>query len=139
MELSWSVLADGANLSAQGTLNVLGRFSKLWVNQLPARHPSMTLVLEFDSDPLTDVDVDRHLRIALVDPDGRELKTIDADMRVGQPTQPGPILSLFIVEVRDVEVRMTGLHEFRTLIDGVEQPVHTKFTVAMLPQQGTEQ
>ena len=134
VDVTFSLLADGANISQMGTLNVLGRFGRLYVGRLPARHPSMTLVLEFSADPLTEAGRQKHIHVALVEPDGREVKTVDADAVLAQPTAPGPMVTMMLLEFRDVEVRTYGAHEFVTKIDG-EVKVSTRFDVVQLPAQ----
>lgn len=46
MEKTIGVLADYVSMSTEGKLHVLGVFSKIVAPQVPALHPSMTIVLQ---------------------------------------------------------------------------------------------
>ena len=49
MELSLALLADGANLSREGKLNLFGIFDTIFARTFPTTHPQMQLVLRFEA------------------------------------------------------------------------------------------
>ena len=49
MDVTLALLADAANVSQDGKLNILGIFNGLGAAAFPATHPSMHLVLRFEA------------------------------------------------------------------------------------------
>src|SRR2546428_13107591 len=49
MEVKLAVLADGANVSREGKLNLLGIFDTLFARSFPTTHPQMQLVIRFEA------------------------------------------------------------------------------------------
>src|SRR2546425_1009880 len=49
MEIPIAVLADSANVSQEGTLNILGIFSAIRSRTFPAHHPHCVLVLQLQA------------------------------------------------------------------------------------------
>jgi hypothetical protein len=50
MKIIFSVLADSANITREGKLNILGIFDSIQVQQFPVTHPQMQLVMRFEAD-----------------------------------------------------------------------------------------
>ncbi len=50
MDVPLALIADAANISEEGKLNVLGVFNRITARELPATHPQLTLVLKFVAD-----------------------------------------------------------------------------------------
>ncbi|MDP9271652.1 MAG: hypothetical protein M3P14_11900, partial [Chloroflexota bacterium] len=46
MEIPIAILADAANVSQEGTLNILGVFSVIRAGRFPAWHPRCVLVIQ---------------------------------------------------------------------------------------------
>jgi len=51
MEVKLALLADGANVSREGKLNLLGIFDTLFARSFPTTHPQMQLVIRFERRP----------------------------------------------------------------------------------------
>src|SRR6266516_902993 len=49
MEVKLALLADGANVSREGKLNLLGIFDTLFARSFPTTHPQMQLVIRFEA------------------------------------------------------------------------------------------
>ena len=49
MEVALALLADAANTTRDGKLNVLGVFDVIYASKFPSAHPSMVLVLRLES------------------------------------------------------------------------------------------
>lgn len=135
MEVTLAVIADAANVSSDGKLNVLGRFSNIYAGALPARHPVMVLVLEIEADPF-EAGTQKRIEVILADPDGVEMSKVAATVVLPQPTTPGPMRSLMIMDFRELEFRKAGPHSFKTIIDGVDSPRTTDLEVSLLPTGG---
>ena len=51
MEVSLAVLADSANVSVEGKLNILGEFDTVFAKETPTALPMMVLVLRLEAEP----------------------------------------------------------------------------------------
>ena len=51
MRVKLALLADSANVSREGKLNLLGIFDAIFARELPTSHPHMHLVLRFEALP----------------------------------------------------------------------------------------
>lgn len=81
MELALALMADAANTSADGKLNVLGVFDAINAPSFPVTHPSMVLVLRFDAGSV-DWDTKQDINIRLINEDGDEMLKVDAALTV---------------------------------------------------------
>jgi hypothetical protein len=88
VDVNVAVLADYANVSQDGKLNIMGIFQEINPPFLPFPLPQMYLVLSFSAGP-AEFDTDRNLRIALLHTDGQELLTLEAQMRVPRSKREG--------------------------------------------------
>jgi hypothetical protein len=68
MEKQLALIADSANISAEGKLNILGEFDTLFAEAVPVRHPTFFFVSKLLIDG-ADIG-DRRLLLRLVDEDG---------------------------------------------------------------------
>ena len=69
MQVKLAVLADYANVTAEGKLNILGIFDRINLVQVPAVHPQMHLVLRLEARAAERDRVHR-VEIRLHDPQG---------------------------------------------------------------------
>jgi hypothetical protein len=88
MDVTVAVLADYANVSQDGKLNIMGIFQEVNPPFLPFPLPQMYLVLSFSAGP-AEFDTNRNIRVALSHSDGQEILTLEAQMRVPRPNRPG--------------------------------------------------
>ena len=51
MELTLALLADYANISREGKLNIMGIFEQIFALSFPAVHAQLQLVLRLESSP----------------------------------------------------------------------------------------
>ena len=130
-----SLIADAANVSADGKLNVLGRFGVVFAPSLPAMHPSMVLVVELQADSF-EAGETKKIEVVLSDPDGHEMSRVNATAVLPTPTAPGPMNSLMILDFRALNFQKPGPYSFATTIDGVTKQPTTDFSVVLIPQSG---
>ena len=72
MEIVLATLADAANTSSDGKLNLMGLFDTLYAGAMPVTHPSMQLVLRIRAEP-AETDRQHELEIRCMAEDGEEL------------------------------------------------------------------
>ncbi len=88
VDVRLAVLADYANVSQDGKLNIMGIFQEVNPPFLPFPMPQMYLVLSFSAGP-AEFGTDRNLRVVLLHSDGQEILELEAQMRVPTSNRPG--------------------------------------------------
>ncbi len=118
MDVPLALIADAANISEEGKLNVLGVFNRITTRELPATHPQLTLVLKFVADAV-EAGQTKHLEIFLSDPDGQKLLTLEADIEVPSPKDPGKPVELVMPQaIAGLTFERSGPHAFHILVNG---------------------
>lgn len=127
MDVTLAVLADYANVSQDGKLNIMGIFQEINAPTLPFPMPQMYLVMSFAAGA-AEFETTRHLRIALLHGDGQELLALEAEMRVPRPKRPGS--KAYINEaigLSQIVFERAGDYGFSILVGGDEKatvPLH---------------
>ena len=139
MHISFAVFADGANLSQEGKLNVLGVFDALAVGGFPAVHPRTHFVVRLKGN-LDDAGAHR-LSFSWVNPAGEVLWSSDGELNVTSGPNPGFEMDLPIIAVIDLPLNQAGLYEMQVALDGIlvsEVRLHVGATapVVMQPPAG---
>ena len=98
MEVPLAVLADAANVSREGKLNIFGIFNRLWAVQFPAKHHQAELVMVFEADA-GEAEQKKNVGVLLRDSDGNKILGVEEEFilpkaRPGQPIRINHILSL---------------------------------------------
>lgn len=126
MDIIFAVVADYANVSREGKLNVMGIFDRIFARQLPSRFPPMQLVIRLEAD-YAELGSEHSVRVQLSDPEGEAVFDIDGSFtpRGGQPGQRTSVNH--ILQLGNVPLQRTGGHRVLIWIDGDlkrEVPVH---------------
>lgn len=125
MKVDFCVVADAANTTAEGKLNLLGVFDRLQVSSLPAVHKQMALVLRLRVE-FEDGGAEHAVRLALENPDGKKLVDLEGATRVGEVEPGGFTHTNQVFNLRDLRFDEAGVHRFRVWLDGelaAEQPL----------------
>ncbi len=116
MHISFAVFADGANLSQEGKLNVLGVFDALQVGGFPAVHPRTHFVLRLKGSM---EDTGQHtLGFRWISPGDEELWSSDGELNVAPGPNPAIEMDLPIIAVIDLPLNSPGLYTMRVALDG---------------------
>jgi hypothetical protein len=125
MHISFAVFADGANLSQEGKLIVLGVFDALAVGGFPTLHPRTHFVVRLKG---TAEDTGPHtLTFSWVNPDGDSLWSSDGELNVAPGPNPAMEMDLPIIAVIDLPLNMPGIYTMQVSLDGdvtAEVPLH---------------
>lgn len=117
MKVDLCTLADAANATEGGKLNLLGVFDRLQVRSFPAVHKQMALVLRLRVE-YADAREEHAIRLALENPDGRKLVNLEGSTRVGE-VEPGAFSHTNqIFNLRDLRFQEEGVYRFRVWLDG---------------------
>jgi hypothetical protein len=116
VDVTLALLADGANLSREGKLNILGVFDTIFARTLPTTHPQMQLVLRFEADS-EDLGKTRNVEVQFVTPDGGVPFRVPIALATpAMRTEPVRIDQ--VVSLTNVQLAAAGRHRFHVLIDG---------------------
>jgi hypothetical protein len=139
MHISFAVFADGANLSQEGKLNVLGVFDALAVGGFPAVHPRTHFVVRLKGNV---EDAGQHrLSFGWVNPSEEVLWSSDGELNVAPGPNPTFEMDLPIIAVIDLPLNQAGLYTMQVSLDGQlvnEVRLHVSSTaqVVMPPPAG---
>ena len=133
MEVKLALLADSANVSQEGKLNVLGSFDNINASAFPCVHPQMVLVMRFEASR-AEIGQTKQMEIRLLDPDGRPLGALNGTFEVpdapsGQRVSMGNILPLV-----NTGFERAGDHVFVILIGG-ETKAEVPLRISESPQE----
>lgn len=117
VKVTLAVLADGANISREGKLNILGIFDVIHSQKFPMTHPQMLLVMRFEAD-FTDSDSRKKVEIHLMDADGKKLFVLPGEIHLGSG-RPGDVIGTNqILTINLARFDAPGIYEFKILVEG---------------------
>ena len=139
MDVSLALLADAANTSRDGKLNLLGIFDAIQAPTFPTTHPSMTLVLRLEASA-ADGDRAHDLDVRFIDADGARLFKIDARVVVPPGMEPGqPHQFTHPIQINGLALKRPGQYAFEVRVDGVlAATVPLRALRSRVGQQGAE-
>lgn len=136
MHVNLGVLADYANVTGDGKLNILGIFDRINLMQIPAVHPQMHLVLRLEAHA-AELDRQHDIEIRLHDPEGTTIFEVKGEIvprgEPGRPVSTNQILTL-----NNLQLEKVGDFKFIVLVNNdlkAEIPLAVEF-VAMPPAAG---
>lgn len=90
MDVTIALVADAANISREGKLNVLGAFNNIFATSYPATHPEMQLVLRIQASA-SEQGFRKSLKVLLLDADGNQQEgfRLSGEFDVPAPGRPG--------------------------------------------------
>jgi hypothetical protein len=138
LQVKLAVLADYANVTAEGKLNILGIFDRINLVQVPSIHPQMHLVLRVEAYS-SERDRSHRIEIRLHDPDGTTIFDVNGDI-VPQGEGPQPIATNQILTLNNLQLEKVGAYNFAIFINNdlkLELPLHVEYT-AMPPVMGSQ-
>ncbi|MEX2157888.1 MAG: hypothetical protein WEB04_00610 [Dehalococcoidia bacterium] len=120
MNVVFALLADSANVSLEGKLNILGSFANIHANTFPVRHPAMQLVIRMEASSV-EAGRSKKLEVLLVGPDGAKIGGFEADFDVPPAPQAGERINMqLIMSMVDTVLPAAGKYAVHVLIDGNE-------------------
>jgi hypothetical protein len=122
MDVTLAVLADFANSSADGKLNILGIFDTVYAEEYPAVHPEMKLVARFRIHP-AEIGQKKHIEIQLRTDQGIRLFQFTVEMDLVEPKEgrfpAGEMITTdSILGINGLRINAAGTYEFVILVGG---------------------
>jgi hypothetical protein len=115
MQVKLALLADYANVTAEGKLNILGIFDRINVVGVPAVHPQMHFILRLEAHP-AERDRTHNIEIRLYDPDGQTVFEVKGDIvphgEAGRTIATNQILTL-----NNLQLTKTGGYTFVVFVN----------------------
>ena len=131
MHLDFAVVADYALVDQAGKISVLGIFQHIWVQQFPAMHPRLHLVLRLKGKR---TEIGEHgVRIRLADEQGTEVLGGSGSVTFAEPPAGITEIEAAAILVFDVPFPHPGVYRFDITIDG-ERAAEVPITVSQMPQ-----
>jgi hypothetical protein len=130
VHLDFAVVADYALVDQSGKLSVLGIFQHIWVQQFPAMHPRLHLVLRLKGKR---TEVGEHaVQIRLLDEQGSESLGGSGNVTFAEPPAGVTEIEAGAILVFDVPFPHAGVYRFEITIDG-QPKAAVPVTVSQLP------
>ena len=118
MELTLALLADYANVSREGKLNIMGIFEQIHAQQFPATHPQMQLVMRIEASPF---EAGMHpVNLSFIDADAREMFAIPGALAIPESQDGQNITTNQIFVLNGITFPKAGLYEFVIMADSDE-------------------
>src|SRR5206468_2420739 len=132
VHLDFAVVADYALVDQSGKMSVLGIFQHIWVQQFPAMHPRLHLVLRLKGKR---TEIGEHgVQIRLSDESDTELLGGSGTVNFAEPPAGVTEIEAAAVLVFDVPFPHAGQYRFEITVDG-ERKASVPITVSQLPPQ----
>jgi hypothetical protein len=116
MDVAFALIADAANVSQEGKLNILGAFDRVHGSSFPLTWPRMVLVTRFVASA-AEYGQEKSLEIVTLDADGKRLGGATGKMRVPE-SQTGRQLKINHVLPMTVTFPAPGNYSIEILVNG---------------------
>jgi hypothetical protein len=121
MDVTLAVLADYANTSKEGKLNILGVFSEINPPFLPLNLPQMYVVVSMEAGT-SETGIEMPFRILLWDGDGKEILNIEQKVLIPTPSRAGARATINnIIGLAGVPFNKPGEYAFYIHVAGEEK------------------
>ncbi len=111
------LLADYANLTINGKLNVMGVFRQITATSFPCRHLSMYLVIKLQSEPLDDLNREQSLIANLIDADGSVLHQIEMPFKFPKLSDGFRPEANFLLQINNLEFPYPGDYIWHIIVN----------------------
>ena len=88
VKVSLALLADAANVSEEGKLNILGIFDSIQVTSLPFQLPHMVFVMRFEYSP-AEAGHEKDMEVVLTNQDGKVMGRLPGELKLPTLIAPG--------------------------------------------------
>jgi uncharacterized protein DUF6941 len=129
--LDFAVIADYALVDQAGKISVLGIFQHIWVQQFPAMHPRLHLVLRLKGKR---TEIGEHaVQIRLLDEQDTEVLGGNGNVTFAEPPAGVTEIEAAAILVFDVPFPHPGAYRFDITVDG-KHAAKVPLTVSQMPQ-----
>lgn len=120
MRIPVAFLADEANISQEGKLNVMGIFDRIAAAEFPVLHPRMVFAFRVQAD-YGDAGRNFPVQVRLVDEDGQVMFEANGEI-AAPPVEPGAFSTANqVFTLVGVQFPRPGLYKFVVTVGGLEE------------------
>jgi hypothetical protein len=120
MKVTLAVLADYANVSREGKLNILGIFDIIYAKAFPCVHNQMQLVIRFEAD-IGERGRQKSIEVQLIDEDAKQIMRLGGQMTIGE-VKPGELFTTNqVLTLQNVLFEKPGTYRFDIFVDNQPQ------------------
>jgi hypothetical protein len=116
VDVAFALLADAANVSREGKLNILGSFDRIYGSKFPLTWPRMVLVTRFVASA-AEFGTEKSIEIVTMDADGKRLGTASGKMTLPKG-QAGRQLKINHVLPMTMTFPAPGQYSIEILVNG---------------------
>lgn len=141
MEVKLALLADYANVTREGKLNLLGLFEQINAPRLPWTHPQMHLVLSLEATP-AEWETTKKIEIKLLDADGNSKLNLNSNLKVPRGQSGRNVSINSILGINNLKFDNTGDYAFHIIIgedDKKTIPLRVNFSPKTTSQDAPRQ
>lgn len=121
MDLRVLLVADYANVTKEGKLNVMGIFTNITAHEFPARHPEMWLIAMLSAAP-SEYGQTRKITVKLLNEDATvEVLTWSNDMTIPHATGGRRVEMNQLIRLAGLVFPSAGAYQFCFLVDADEK------------------
>jgi hypothetical protein len=117
MDVTLALLADYANVTREGKMNVMGLFTIINAPALPWIHPQMQLILELEASP-AEWDSQKDIQIKLLDADANQVLSVQGNVKVPRGEAGRRVHINSIMTFGNVKFNAEGDYTFAILVGG---------------------
>ena len=119
MNVSFAMFADGANISQEGKLNILGVFDAVQVGGIPTVHPRAHLIVRFKGSAQ---DIGTHqVSLRWINPGGVELWASDGQVELAAPPTGVIDIDIPLIASIDLPLDVPGSYQMRVFVNGQQR------------------
>lgn len=133
MRISLALLADYANVSREGKLNIMGVFDNISATSVPTVHAQMQLVLTVEGSAI-DAGKEHPLEIELQAPTKETVFKINGALNFGRVPTGGAVKANSTIQLNNLIFQQYGRYCFRISINGM-MLTEIPFTVVEIKRQ----
>jgi hypothetical protein len=120
MELRFLLLADAANLSREGKLNIAGEFNAIWAAQLPVVWPQLVIVARLEAN--AGEGADHAAQIKITDEDGKPIiQSVPMPIKFASSGKGMPIRADLQFGLAGLTLPQFGAYTVHLVVDGVQR------------------
>ena len=117
MDVRVALVADAANISREGKLNVLGVFDRISASAFPAVHGAMALIVQFECGP-AEWETTKKVEVKLLDEDAHLIFGLASDLDVPRGETGRPVQIANVINLNGVRFEKPGQYRFDVLVNG---------------------
>lgn len=133
MRVSLALLADYANVSREGKLNIMGIFDNVNATSVPTAHGQMQLVLTIEGSA-AEAGKDHPMEIELISPTKEPVFKLNGSIHLGKVPTGAPAKANSTIQLNNLVFRQFGRYYFVVTIEGAVRE-EIPFTVVEVKPQ----